>query len=88
MAVMLQKHLSFILIVLTFLVVILVLVSAFIQNSSAQTWEVEPKILIKRILNGKVTVLDLGLHFATTLQKGLDFKPKGKCCRRPRNRIT
>src|SRR5213080_2602195 len=38
------------------------------QNSSAQTWEVEPKILIKPVLNGKVTVLDLGLHFATTIQ--------------------
>ena len=57
---MLQKHLSFVLIVLTFIVVIFVPVYPFIQNSSAQHWEVEPKILIKPILNGKVTVLDLG----------------------------
>ena len=65
---MLQKHLSHVLIVLTCIVVSFVPISPFIQNSSAQHWEVEPKILIKPILNGKVTVLDLGLHFATTIQ--------------------
>jgi hypothetical protein len=68
MTVMLQKRLSFVPIVLTCVVVIIMPVSPFIQNSSAQTWEVQPKILIKPILNGKVTVLELGLHFATTIQ--------------------
>src|SRR5256886_16203066 len=38
------------------------------RTSHAQSLEVKPQIITKPIVDGKVIVLDLGLHFATTIR--------------------
>jgi hypothetical protein len=38
------------------------------RTSRAQSLEVQPQIITKPIVDGKVVVLDLGLHFATTIR--------------------
>jgi hypothetical protein len=53
--------------VLTGLFTIFISVSLIIQNNKGQSQEVQPLIVAKPVVNGKVTVLDLELHFATSI---------------------
>lgn len=64
-----RSHWNRIDIILTMMIIGLVfqLVFVFIQDSQGQSSEVQPQILAKAIRNGKVTVLNLGLHFASAI---------------------
>lgn len=63
-----RKSLSPIIVLLTLSWTFLLGVSPVGRTSHAQSLEVQPQIIAKPIVDGKVIVLDLGLHFATTIR--------------------
>ena len=63
-----RKHLSLIVVLSTRVGTFLMAVSLVAITGHAQTVEVRPQVITKPVVDGKVIVLDLGLHFATTIR--------------------
>ncbi len=64
---MLRKSLSGVILLMKRLPLVLA-ISLVGKTSHVQSQEVQPKIITRSIVDGKVVMLDLGLHFATTIR--------------------
>jgi hypothetical protein len=63
-----RKYLSLIVVLSTLMRILPMAVSSVAITGHVQALDVQPQIVTKPVFDGKVIVLDLGLHFATTIR--------------------